>query len=1043
MKKNSLEILLDTISENTFADEQESVKNLLSYTERFQQKSDEIFSRAERYVTGIREKASTSGVEGFLSQFKLGTHEGITIMCLAEALLRIPDSDTADQLIHDKLKGAEWEKYLGKSNSVFVNASTWGLMLSGGIVGMGEDDAGVKSTVGRLVSKLGEPIVREALKKAMEILGTQFVLGCNIESALKKAKNFEKQGYLFSYDMLGEGARSEAQAKKFLKSYKDAITYIGKEANKSGLKTTHNYIKPKQDLFQRPGISVKLSAIHPRYEFTQQNRVMDELVPRLKEIIKHAMMNGLAVSIDSEEANRLDISLLVFKAIFEDKDFHDYDGIGFVLQAYQKRAIYVIDFLLELAKKHDRRIPIRLVKGAYWDAEIKRAQELGLENYPVFTRKSHTDVSYLACAAKILDEQKYFYPQFATHNALTVASILEIAEKKEFEFQRLYGMGDNFYNEMVKKRPCRVYAPVGRYDELLPYLIRRILENGANTSFVNLVVDESEPIGKLLKSPMKKAIKNEGKPNPETPLPEEIFKTIRKNSLGFDVAYAKHNKIVSDSLSEFSNKSWHSAPIINCADISGKKSVVYSPNDGKQIGTCVFANEKNIDDAIISAKKSFQDWNLLGVEKRADILDKTADLIENNRAEIISLCIAEAGKTIPDAISEVREAADFCRYYANQARDEFVIKKLPSITGENNSLQFSGKGIFACISPWNFPVAIFAGQIAAALVSGNAVIAKPAEQSPLSAYLITRIFYEAGVPKDVLNFIPGDGEIGAAMVSDENVSGVVFTGSTETARKINIALAARNAPIATLIAETGGQNAMIVDSSALPEQVIDDIMKGSFNSAGQRCSALRVAYLQEDVADKIIELLSGAMQEIKIGNPLEIDTDIGPVIDLEAKKNLSAYITKMEKQAKTIAKVKLPSNLPEGNFIAPHVFEIKSISELEREVFGPILHIIRFKHNELDRVLDEINATGYGLTFGIHSRIEHKVEYIKKRIHAGNIYVNRSQIGAVVGVHPFGGVGLSGTGPKAGGPNYLMRFVDEKVVSTNTSAIGGNIALLS
>ena len=1021
------------VSKQAFISEQECINTLLPHTEIFQKKSTAIFERAQHYVHNIRNKKTDSGVEGFLQQYGLDSEEGISIMCLAESLLRIPDADTANALIHDKLKDTEWEKYLGQGSSLFVNASTWGMLLTGKITDWGHSEGGVTSIVGKLIGKLGEPVVREALKKAMLILGGQFVLGDTIEHSLKKAHSLEKQGYLFSYDMLGEAACSMAQADAFYESYKNTISVI----SQSDIKHT--------ELHKRPGISVKLSALHPRYELLHQKNIMKELLPRLKSLIGHAMHHDIAVSIDAEESRRFDLTLLIFQELLSDTAFRDYDGIGFVLQTYQKRALAVLDYLQTLAETHHKRIPLRIVKGAYWDSEIKHAQVLGLEDYPVFTRKSHTDISYLVCAKNALEHPTYFYPQFATHNALTIASILEIAEEKPFEFQRLFGMGETFFDQLVEKRPCRIYAPVGHHKELLPYLIRRILENSANTSFVNLVVDKNEPIGALLSSPIKKAEIREGEPHSDIPPPAEIYKNIRKNSVGFDLGNLYQTTEIQKKIAPFLRQSWNACSIVDGNEKQGSTVRITSPTQiDDDVGKATFAKKRHAQQAIDTAYKAWEHWNNTPVETRAATLEKTADLIEENRWEAIALCIREAGKTLADAIAEVREAADFCRYYAKCARDHFSTPlTLPSTTGENNQLFLHGKGVFVCISPWNFPLAIFTGQITAALAAGNTVIAKPAEQTPLIAHFVVKLMHKAGIPTDALHLLLGEGEkIGNTLVKDKRVSGIAFTGSTETARAINLKLAKREGPIPTLIAETGGQNAMIMDSTTLPEQAVHDVIASAFGSAGQRCSALRVLYVQDDIADTFIKLLDGAVEELMIGDPKNFATDIGPVIDYQAAKALTHHIETMKKKYTLLTSTPLPETL-KGYFIAPHIFEIPSIEILSGEVFGPVLHVVRYKANNLNKIIEEINNTGYGLTFGLHSRIEEKAVYLSKKIHAGNHYVNRSMIGAVVGVQPFGGQGLSGTGPKAGGPHYLLRFANERTLTVNTAAVGGNVNLLN
>ncbi len=1038
MPKTDDDLIFDpqllSISKQALVPEKPLVEKLVKKAAIISDNYQEDYAFAKKLVEKARKSEGKVRVEGFIREYGLNTHEGVMIMCLAEALLRVPDSHTADELIQASFKNSDWDKYLGKSGSVFVNASTWGLMLTGNIVNLGDvRQASVSSTLGKLVSRLGEPVIREALKKAMQIIGNQFVMGETIEDAFKNSASLRKEGFLMSFDMLGEGARSGAQAEQYFASYQHAIRYLGSKT------------ETKKPLHKRTSISVKLSALYPRYELSHAAEVNRVLLPRLKTIILQAMDAGMAVSIDAEEASRLELSLQLYTALITDKAFDGYDGIGFVLQAYQKRAYPVLEHLIALAKKTHKQVPLRLVKGAYWDTEIKRAQDLGLEGYPVYTRKSYTDVSYLACAVEMLKHEKFIYPQFATHNALTIASIMNIAKGKAFEFQRLRGMGRNFYTPLLDTVPCRVYAPVGRHEELLAYLIRRLLENGANSSFVNIMADTEKPLTEVLVNPVARATERRGMPHPNIPLPRDIF-SERKNSSGVDIGYLAHLLPLKERLSAITTP-LYAAPIIGGKERKGKAEIVHAPFDSSyEIGTVFSATATDAKDAIAATQKGYDAWNQQGVHIRADILHKAADILEGKTEEAALLIVREAGRLIHDAIQEVREAIDFCRYYAQQAiRISEAHTVLPHITGELNTLTLNGRGVFAAISPWNFPVSIFTGQVAAALVTGNSVIAKPAEQSPLCAAFITQIFYEAGVPANCLQFLPGDGEtVGKALVANDDVAGVVFTGSFETAKLIQRALAARSGPIATLIAETGGQNCMVVDSTCLPEQVVDDIITSAFNSAGQRCSALRVLYVQEEIADKVLGLLCGALENRNIGSPLDVATDIGPVIDETAKKMVIEHIAAIKKTAKTIYAGKIASGLEKrGYFVAPHIFQIENIAELKQEVFGPVLHVVRYKAKQLDKILDEINATGYGLTLGIHTRIQEKAAYIQSRVNAGNTYVNRSQVGAVVGTQPFGGEGLSGTGPKAGGPHYLLRFVTERSLCVNSAAIGGNLDLLS
>lgn len=988
-------------------DEQNAVHALLAQVKPLAELESAIMARAKGWTSAIRKHGSGSGVESFLQAYGLNTAEGVALMCMAEALLRIPDENTADALIRDTFEGRNWERYAGHSDSWLVSMSSWGLLLTGKVVDYGHDThTGLLHAVKNLVGKLGEPVIREALKKAMQLISGQFVLGETVEAALLRSSGFTKKGYRFSYDMLGEGARSDAQAKAYVQSYREGIALIGKSVPK-GTK-----------LFDAPGISVKLSALHPRYQLIKRERVMKELLPRLIAITADAKNAGIAVAIDAEESSRLDIEMLLFEALLSDTQFAGWNGIGFVVQAYQKRAFYVLDWLAALAKQHKRIIPVRLVKGAYWDSEIKWAQLAGLPDYPVFTRKEHTDLSYLACADKILSHAHAFYPQFATHNARTIASIMETASQKgwqkdRYEFQRLHGMGEALHDMIVKDIPSRIYAPIGAHKDLLAYLIRRLLENGANSSFVHLLMDETTSEDEILADPAKACERHNGERNHTIALPGKIYGNARKNSQGMDFGnIAQLDALVSG--------------------VQRHSSLPYVED----------MSNAALNQAIEAVQKAQNAWSAMHVQNRAAILEKAADLMESHRDELVAICAREGGKTLSDGVAEVREAADFCRYYAAEARHLFAAQMLVGPAGESNRLTLSPHGLFACISPWNFPLAIFTGQVVAALVTGNAVLAKPAEQTRAIATRAVELLYEAGVPRDVLTLVCGPGEtMGAALIKDTRVSGVVFTGGTDTARHIQRALAERGGPIIPLIAETGGQNCMVVDSSALPEQAVDDIVLSAFGSAGQRCSALRVLYVQEDIADDLLHLLSGAMQELQLGDPSDPATDIGPVIDKEAQGALLQHIEQMTQTARLIAAAPLPS--VGGTFVAPHAFEIKHIAELKHEHFGPVLHVIRFKAGELARVADEINSTGYGLTFGIHSRIDAHIRLLASRVKAGNIYVNRSMTGATVGVQPFGGSGLSGTGPKAGGPHYLLRFVTERTLTVNTAAIGGNVTLLT
>jgi RHH-type proline utilization regulon transcriptional repressor/proline dehydrogenase/delta 1-pyrroline-5-carboxylate dehydrogenase len=980
--------------------------------------------------------ADPAMVEAFMREYDLSSEEGVLLMCVAEALLRIPDQDTANRLIRDKLGDAAWDAHLGKSSSVLVNASTWGLMLTGHLVNLAEDtrrDAG--GAFRRLVGRIGEPAIRLAVRQAMRIMGHQFVMGRTIAEALERSRKGANAAYRYSFDMLGEGAFTAADAARYLEAYRQAIRAIGSGG-------------PYPDVFAAPSISVKLSALHPRYELAKRARVHAELVPRVLELAQLAKSQGIGFTIDAEESERLELSLDVIAGAFADRSLDGWEGYGLAVQAYQKRAPFVLDFLVDLARRTGRRMPVRLVKGAYWDSEIKKAQMEGLAGYPVYTRKPNTDVSYLGCARKMLDAVDALYPMFATHNAQTIAAIHQLAAGKDFEFQRLHGMGEHLYAEVIGKDrldvPCRVYAPVGSHEDLLPYLVRRLLENGANSSFVNRITDESLPPAQLVADPVATVESFGTKPHPNIPPPSAIF-ADRKNSMGVNLANDEELAALAARVNA-AVKPWKAAPLVPGAPGGGDELQVTNPADRREvIGGWRTSTPAQVEQALANAQAAFNDWDHTPAASRAKLLEAFADLMEARMPELIALCVKEAGKTLSASVAEVREAVDFCRYYAAQGRKLFgQPEKLPGPTGESNELQLHGRGVFVCISPWNFPLAIFVGQVAAALAAGNTVIAKPAEQTNLTAHFAVRLLHEVGVPAEVLQLLPGDGaEIGPLLTSDARVAGVVFTGSTETAWAINRALAARPAALATLIAETGGQNALIADSSALPEQLVKDAMTAAFDSAGQRCSAARILFVQADIADKVIGMLSGAMDELVVGDPGLLSTDVGPVIDEDALQVLREHAARMDREAKLVKAAKLPEGAAHGSFFAPRAYELESLSQLKREVFGPVLHVIRYEARDLDKVLAQINATGYGLTLGIHSRIDATVQRIVRSVRVGNCYVNRNQIGAVVGVQPFGGEGLSGTGPKAGGPHYLLKFASERTLTINTTAAGGNASLLT
>lgn len=1019
---------------------------LLGYLDQARPDWSAIQARAIELVERVRERSRDAGaMEAFMRQYDLSSEEGVILMCLAEALLRIPDAATAERLIADKLADAHWETHLGQSESVFVNASTWSLMLTGKVVRLGQaKQSSLSHTLGRLVARSGEPVIRTAIRQAMKIMGHQYVMGETIEQALNRSRKKANRAYRYSFDMLGEAALTQADADRYARSYADAIITLGRARAAERAENSN--------VIEAPSISIKLSALHPRYHPDQTPRVLAELTPKVLELAKLARSHDVALTLDAEEAERLTLSLAVFKALLSDDAMAGWNGLGLALQAYQKRAIFVIDHLKALAEQTGHCIPIRLVKGAYWDTEVKLAQVEGLDGYPVFTRKAATDVSYLACAHKLLQSPEEFYPQFATHNAHTIAAIQAFAPRLEgHEYQRLHGMGVELYDEVLDNadyvNATRVYAPVGAHKDLLPYLVRRLLENGANTSFVNQVVDAKISVQDVVGDPVAELKATGATPHPKIPLPIDLYGAHRKNSQGINFAQLSEREALAKAWAEWAQNHW-SGGYRGSVELPQAPSRVLlrAPGDTDRVVGEVDAVDPAQAGRIIEAALNAQvAWDEAGVEHRAQCLDRLADALEDHRNEFIVLCAQEAGKTLRDGIAEVREAADFCRYYAAEARSGMATPiELPGPTGEHNALEYRGRGLFVCISPWNFPLAIFVGQVAAALVTGNAVVAKPAEQTTLTATRAVELFHAAGVPQGVLHGVPGDGAMGQALTEHDAVSGVAFTGSTATARSIARSLLDRpSAPLATLIAETGGQNAMIVDSSALPEQVIDDVIASAFLSAGQRCSALRVLCLQEDIAEGMIEMLQGAMAELQIGPPHELTSDLGPIIDADQLSMLQAHATRLDSSGQCVAQAPMPDDLPPGHWFAPRAFLIDSVAELGEEIFGPVLHIVKYCAKDLDELIDQINATGYGLTLGIHSRIDLTQDHIARRACVGNCYVNRNMTGAVVGVQPFGGEGLSGTGPKAGGPNYLYRFAAERVRTTNTAAVGGNASLLA
>ncbi|MCA3514033.1 MAG: bifunctional proline dehydrogenase/L-glutamate gamma-semialdehyde dehydrogenase PutA [Rhodobacter sp.] len=935
-------------------------------------------------VRRIRSSVRPGLMEVFLAEYGLSTDEGIALMCLAEALLRVPDAETMDALIEDKIAPSDWGRHLGRSSSSLVNASTWALMLTGKV--LDDREPGVAGHLRAAVKRLGEPVIRAAVARAMKEMGRQFVLGETIDSAMSRAAELEARGYTYSYDMLGEAARTEADARRYHLAYSRAITAIAGAC--TGPDTRRN-----------PGISVKLSALHPRYEVAKRDRVMAELVPRVRALAGLARAAGLGFNIDAEEADRLALSLEVIEAVLADPSLAGWDGFGVVVQAYGRRAGAVIDWLHALAVRLDRRIMVRLVKGAYWDAEVKRAQVLGLAGFPVFTRKEATDVSYIANARKLLGMTDRIYPQFATHNAHTVAAILDMAgDPGSFEFQRLHGMGERLHDIVMSDHGtrCRIYAPVGAHRDLLAYLVRRLLENGANSSFVNQIVNEDVTPEQVAACPLTAMERIDPVASPALPAGPALFDP-RRNSRGFDLTDAADLALIEQARAPHRDRRFDARPRLAGPVAGGLRRAVHNPATGAIVGHVLPAATPDVQSALQTALP----WDAAPSE-RAEILNRAADLYEAGFGPIFALLAREAGKTLADAVGELREAVDFLRYYAQQA----------------TALTAPARGIFACISPWNFPLAIFTGQIAAALATGNAVLAKPAEQTPLIATLAVDLLLKAGVPATALQLLPGDGTVGAALTRDPRVAGVAFTGSTETALKIRAAMAEHLHPGAPLIAETGGLNAMLVDSTALPEQAVRDILASAFQSAGQRCSALRCLYVQEDVAETVTEMLFGAMDDLALGDPWQLATDIGPVINAEAQASIAAHIAEARAEGRVLKELAAPP----GTFIAPTVLRVSGIAQMPREIFGPVLHIATFRANDIDAVIDAVNATGYGLTFGLHSRIDDRVQRIVDRLRVGNIYVNRNQIGAVVGSQPFGGEGLSGTGPKAGGPHYLPRF---------------------
>jgi len=1028
----------DALAESYRADEARVTQAMLDRAGLGETANRRIQEHARSLVMGlIRAQKGQSGVDALLHEYDLSSEEGIVLMCLAEALLRVPDSYTADKLIHDKLTASRWETHLGRDRPLFVNAATWGLLLTERIIDTRDRDRWLGGVLHRMVARAGEPVIRTAVRRAMGLLGDTFVLGRDIDEALKRARPNERKGYRYSYDMLGEAARTDADATSYFEAYRNAIHQVGKAAD------------PKAGIRDRAGVSVKLSALDPRYEPGQEERVKGTVLPRLLELCDLAREYNIALCVDAEESWRLDLSLDVIQAVMAEPGLADWEGFGLAIQAYQKRCYALVGWLEAQAAKHNRTLMVRLVKGAYWDTEVKDTQVQGHTDYPVFTRKAATDVSYLACARRMLNECPHIYPQFATHNAHTVAAVMEMAGQQAFEFQRLHGMGEALYEQLVGRQggpdiPCRIYAPVGSHEELLAYLVRRLLENGANSSFVNRIHEGD--VEALIADPAASLRARKTLRHPRIPLPRDLYGEERLNSIGVDFSDRHEMARLAEAMEAASEHAWRAAPLINGEAKTAAGEAVHCPADRqRQVGRVVWSEHADVEHALEAAVAGREGWANTHADTRAQALEKIADLYETHRAELMALCTREAGKSLEDGIAEVREAADFCRYYAYQARRLFgQATVLPGPTGERNELRLHPRGTFLCISPWNFPLAIFTGQITAALAAGNTVIAKPAEQTSLIAHKAVELMHQAGIPKSALHLLPGAGsEIGPHLVGDARISGVAFTGGTDTARRIQQGLTEREGPIVPLIAETGGLNAMVVDSTALHEQAVVDIVRSAFHSAGQRCSALRILCVQEDIADELLEMLKGAMDALAVGDPHWLATDVGPVIDQAALDGLLAHHERMVGEGRLLHQAPLQPDCEKGTFIAPAVYRLDRMDQLEREQFGPLLHVVTWKAGELDRLVDQINSLGYGLTLGVHSRVDETTAAVVNRARVGNAYVNRDMVGAVVGTQPFGGEGLSGTGFKAGGPHYLLRYATERVITINTAAAGGNASLFA
>jgi len=1031
----------DHLDSAKFADERTTLAAVLAARPLNPQDRDAVRVEAEALVRAARRNARRQGVvESFLQEFSLSTREGLALMCLAEALLRTPDEETRDRLIAEKIASADWASHAGQSDSMLVNASTWSLMLTGKLIDPDEEArSDLPGFIRRLAGRLGEPVIRRAVGAAVRIMGEQFVLGATIEKAIKRAAD---DGFNCSFDMLGEGARTDADADRYEAAYAGAIRVVGKHAKGPDS-------QGREGPEQGHGVSVKLSALSPRYEARQAERVMSDLYPRIVRLAVMAAEANINLTLDAEEADRLAISLELLDRLAREPALSTWQGLGLAVQAYQKRGPQTIEAVAGIARSSGRRLMVRLVKGAYWDSEIKRAQVAGLPGYPVYTTKAATDLSYLACARALLSAAPALYGQFATHNAHTLAAVRLMAGQMGLspEFQRLHGMGEALYgaaHDRYGDFPLRVYAPVGSHEDLLPYLVRRLLENGANTSFVHALLDEKTPVGKVVVDPITAVEAAGAGPHPRIPLPRDLYGPGRKNSGGLDLSIAEVRDDLAAAIGKLDGEALEAGPIVSgvlLKDGAGQAAV--SPTEtARQLGQAWSATTAQVDKAFAAAKGAQGPWDALGGEGRAKVLRAMGDALEAHRERLIAICVLEAGKTLADAIAEVREAADFCRYYAWLAEQQFAgPDTLRGPVGETNRLSLHGRGVFVCISPWNFPLAIFTGQIAAALAAGNGVLAKPAEQTPIIATEAVKLFHAAGVPAELLHLLPGEGAtVGQALVGHPGCDGVAFTGGTDTAWAINRTLAARQGPIVPFIAETGGLNAMFVDTTALREQVIDDVLTSGFGSAGQRCSALRMLFLPHETADALIDGLKGAMRTLVVGDPADPRTDVGPVIDAEAQDALEAHVRRLETEAKVLERIEGPAG---GHFFAPTLAEIPDAAFLQKEVFGPILHVVRYDPAKLEDAATPLVQARYGLTLGVHSRIEAFAEEVQRAVPAGNAYVNRSMIGAVVGVQPFGGEGLSGTGPKAGGPHALLRYAVERAVSVNITAQGGDPALLN